>query len=203
MNYWLIPTYLFLAELAVASVIGFVLSGFKIRPLFFWLFAIASWVMTLLAWLLSRVIALFVDTNGNLPYLLHWFQTPDVPCWGAPFWKEQHPAYSVYQLCESWLRRNPAQGYDQFIKADVTMQTPVRVFGNLEISDGVYGAPIGGWFLIIGGGVFQFSAIIPTRFCCIDIGLGWRLDPIAKKYETKTLGALIATPARFFRLNSR
>lgn len=98
--------------------------------------------------------------------------------------------------------RNPAQGFDQLIKADVTNQTPIKVYGNLDISDGVYGAPIGGWFFITGGGVFQFSAVIPTRFFCIDIGLGWRLDPIAKKYETKTLGALIATPARLFRLKA-
>lgn len=161
-------------------------------------FAIASWIMALIAIIFADVIALFVDKDGNLPKWLRWFQTPDAPCWGASFWKEQHPDYSTRQLCSSWLRRNPAQGFDQFIKAKVTTQTEVKVRGNLDISDGVYGVPIGGWFLVTGANVFQFNAIIPTRFFCIDIGLGWRLDPIAKKYDSKTLGALIATPARLF-----
>jgi len=163
------------------------------------LYAISSWLITLSAFLFAPVIALFVDANGNLPRWLKWFQTPDAPCWGVPFWKEQHPSYSTYWLCITWLWRNPAQGFDQTVKANVSKSTPVKVWGNLNISDGVYGNPIGGWFLITGGGVFQFAAIIPFKYGCIDIGLGWRLDPIAKGYESKTLGALIATPARFFR----
>lgn len=160
------------------------------------LYAVASWAMAICAYLFAPVIALFVDSSGNLPSLLKWFQTPDAPCYGAPFWAQRNPAYSRYKLCVTWLWRNPAQGFDQFTNSDVTYQTPVKSYGNLNINDQVAGA--GGWFLIVGGGVFQFSAVMPIGFGRIlDTGIGWRLDPIAKGYKTPTLGALMATPLRY------
>jgi hypothetical protein len=170
------------------------------RSLAYPLYAIASRLMAIIAILLSPLIALFVDTQGNLPSLLRWFQTPDAPATGAPFWKQQHPTYSNYLLALTWLVRNPAQGFDQVCKVNATLDTPVKFYGNLNISDGIYAAPIGGWFLITGAGGFQFSAIIPCRSFTIDIGAGWRLDPIAKGYQTPTLGALIFTPLRLHKI---
>jgi len=164
------------------------------KSLLYPLYAAASWAMTIFAIILSPLIALFADAQGNLPKYLSWFQTPDAPCWGAPFWKQKNPTYSTYKLCVTWLVRNPAQGFDQWCRVDVPENTAVKAYGDLSINDQL---GLGGWFLLVGGGVFQFSAVVPIGTThTLDIGAGWRLDPIAKKYYTPTLGALIATPLR-------
>lgn len=161
--------------------------------------AVISIFFVLAAYIFAPIIALFVDANGNLPTLLKWFQTPDAPCWGAPFWKQKNPSYSTYKLCWTWLQRNPAQGWEQFCAIKVDANTPVTVHGNLDINDQIVGK--GGWFFITGAGVFQFSAVVPVGTTyTLDCGLGWRLDPIAKKYSTTTLGALMFTPIRLHKI---
>jgi len=164
------------------------------------LLVVLSLVVTVVGYFLMPLIALAVDSSGNLPRYLKWYQTPDAPCWGAPFWAQKNPTYSKYKLCVTWLWRNPAQGFDQFAAAKVDYNTPIKVYGDLSINDQV---PVtGGWFFITGRGVFQLACIIPIRLgsahlATVDIGDGWRLDPIAKGYKTQTLGALIATPLRY------
>jgi hypothetical protein len=175
------------------------------RILIYPLYAICSWVITLTAYICAPLIALSVDANGNLPRLLKYFQTPDAPCWGADFWATDNPTYSKYWMivtCSkywmivTWLWRNPAQGFDQSVKAKVTAHTPVTVKGNLLIKD--TSPSISGWFLITGGGYFQLSWIWPTKYVTFVSHSGWNLEPIAKKYEHTTLGALKATPLRFY-----
>ena len=158
-------------------------------------YVIADVLFTLSAVLFAPVIALFVDTCGYLPTWLRWYKTPDNPCWGAPFWHEKHPNYSMYWLCVTWLARNPGQGFDQVLQVHINKYKVFKVRGNLDINDQV--PVVGGWFLLTGAGVFQFAAVIPVGGGTIDIGLGWRLDPIAKHYYTPTIGAFIFTPFRY------
>jgi len=158
--------------------------------------AIASWIFTIIAYLFSPAIALAVDANGNLPKYLSYFQTPDAPCWGADFWATDNPTYTKYKLIVTWLWRNPAQGFDQSVKANISANTQVTVRGNLGIRDT---APyISGWFLLTGDGYFQLSIVWPVFGIRIVSHSGWNLEPLAKRYEHKTLGALKATPFRFY-----
>ena len=170
------------------------------KSLLFPLYAIADILFTLSAIIFAPLIALFVNSYGNLPRWLKWYETPDNPCWGDYGWKYNHPNYSPYMLCVTWFIRNPGQGFDQVSQIKVGADTPIKVRGNLNINDMV--PMVGGWFLLTGGGVFQFSAIFPVPGGTIDIGLGWRLDPIAKHYDTPTLGALIFTPFRYHKINN-
>jgi hypothetical protein len=160
------------------------------------IYAIASWILTIIAYLFAPIIVLFVDADGNLPRLLKWFQTIDAPCWGADFWATDNPTYSRYKLIVTWLWRNPAQGYDRLAKADVTRETPVTVYGDLYIKDTP--PAHGGWLLITGGGYFQLSMICPFAGMCFVTHLGWNLDPIALHYSHPTMGNLKATPLRFY-----
>ena len=158
-------------------------------------YVIATILFTVIAILFSPIIALFVDSSGNLPRSLRWFQTPDNPCWGDAGWALKHPSYSRYWLCVTWLIRNPGQGFDQVLSVRTIPYAQIKIHGDIYINDQY---PVkGGWFLLAGGGVFQFAAIIPVKGGTIDIGLGWRLDPIMKHYDTTTLGALIFTPFRY------
>jgi hypothetical protein len=162
------------------------------------LYAISSWAFTLIAYIFAPIICLAVNSEGNLPAYLSWFGTPDNPAIGDVFWKERHSDYSNYQLTVTWMWRNPAQGFDQFVKAKVDYSTPVKVFGNINIDDSAK-LPIGGWFLITGDGYFQLQIIVSTAFGCFESHWGWSLKPLAKGYIHPTLGALLATPFRFYK----
>ena len=164
-----------------------------LKILLYPIYAIASWVISLIAYLFAPIIVLF-QSNGKL--ILSWFGTPDAPAIGAEFWKEQHPTYSDYKLAVTWVWRNPAQGFDQLLKANVTMQSPFKVYGNINIGDTV---GIGGWYLITCNGYFYFSYVLPIGYWCIEGGMGWRLNNIAKGYEHPTMGQIAATPFRFFK----
>lgn len=158
--------------------------------------ATASCVFTLLTYLLAPIVCLSVQSNGYLPRWLSWFGTPDNPATGDPtFWPQAHPTYSLYQLAVTWMWRNPAMGFDQVLAADVAENTMVDVYGNLDIDDV---KRIGGWYFLTGGGVFQFKAVWPIGPGCFQINIGWSLTPIAKNYSSTTLGALCATPLRYF-----
>jgi len=166
------------------------------KILLFIICAIPSWILTLSAYVLAPAIAWFVDADGNLPWWLRYYQTPDAPCWGADFWKRDNPNYTQYELIVSWLWRNPAQGFDQSVRAKVTNNSPVAVKGNLEIKDTP--PSIGGCFLITCCGYFQLSMIWTTKYITFVSHWGWNLEPIAKGYTHQTLGALKATPLRFY-----
>jgi hypothetical protein len=143
-------------------------------------YAIASWVITLIAYLFAPIICLFVKTDGTL--YLSWFGTPDAPAMGAEFWKEQHPTYSDYKLAVTWMWRNPAQGFDQLLKADVTMKTPYKVWWRN-----------GDNYFYTANGYFHWS----YRIGLATGGLGWRLNNIVEGYDHPTMGQLVTTIIRF------
>ena len=160
--------------------------------------ALASVVVTLAAYLFNWLFALFVQSDGNLPRWLKWFQPSDNLAIGDALWKAEHPDYSDYMLALSYMNRNPAQGFDQFLQANVSETTPVKVRGNLYIRVGPKG--IGGWYLITSKDYFHLTYVLPMTWFgefCITGGFGWRLVSIAKGYHHDTLGQLVFTPFRF------
>ncbi len=161
-------------------------------------YAIASWLVTLAAYLFAPIICLFVRKDDSL--VMSWFGTPDAPAIGDTFWSQQHPTYSNYQLAVTWMWRNPAQGFDQLLKANVTMQTLCKVRGDMKMGDTV---GIAGYYLITANGYFHFSYCYPIGFGkCIEGGLGWRLNNIVLGYPHPTMGQIVATPFRFFKFGN-
>jgi len=161
------------------------------------LLAIASVLATLGAYLLNWFFALFVQRDGNLPQWLSWFQPSDNPATGDRRWHEEHPYDTPYELAVSFMNRNPAQGFDQLCKADVTEETPYTIRGNINIKDEDNG--VGGWYYITAGEYWHFAYVwkIPFMNRCATGGFGWRLISLAKGYSHPTLGQLVFTPARF------
>ena len=160
--------------------------------------ALASVVITLIAYLFNWLFALFVRPDGNLPRWLKWFQPSDNKAVGDTLWKAEHPGYSNYQLARSYMNRNPAQGFDQLLQAKVSETTPVKVRGNLYIRVGPKG--VGGWYLITSKDYFHLTYVLPMTWFgefCITGAFGWRLVSIAKGYRHDTLGQLVFTPFRF------
>ena len=160
--------------------------------------ALAAFLATLTARLFNWLFALFVQSDGNLPRWLKWFQPSDNLAIGDALWKAEHPDYSDYMLALSYMNRNPAQGFDQFLQANVSETTPVKVRGNLYIRDGAKG--VGGWYLITTDKYFHFAYLMPLTWFgefCITGGFGWRLVSIAKGYHHDTLGQFVFTPFRF------
>lgn len=164
------------------------------------LFAFLSIVMTLVAYCFSWFFALFIDKDGNLPHSLRWFQPSDNLAIGDAMWKIEHPGWSNYQLARSYMMRNLAQGFDQFLAADVTDKTHGRVWGNPDIRDAHKG--VAGWYFITANGYFHLAWIIPIGFDkCLTSGFGWRLHTLAKGYSHKTLGQLVFTPFRVYKFS--
>lgn len=151
--------------------------------LFYPLYAIASWLMTILAFLVAPFTPLFVNRDtGRLPNWLNWYQMPDNPLCGDAQWALDNPTYSPYRLMVSYQWRNPAQGFDQVVKANVTMQTPCRVRGDIRTGN----------YLITTDKYFHLS----YRLGIITGGVGWRLNNIVQGYEHKTMGQLVSTILR-------
>ena len=150
-------------------------------------YAISSVLMTLVAYLFAPIICLAVR-GGKLPTWLSWFGTPDNPATGDPsFWPRQNPTLNKYQLAVAWMWRNPAQGFDELLKANVTLQTPFKVRGNIHIGDSV---GVSGYYLITADGYFHFAYVLPIGFgLCVEGGFGWRLNNIALGYPHPTMGA--------------
>lgn len=123
------------------------------------LLIIPSLIITGAAFPLAFVLPLFMDEKGDLPWQLSWFQMSDNPLFGDACWANDHPTWGVYRLALFYQWRNPAQGWDQYIRANVTEQTPWNCRGNINIADGVGG--IGGWYLITANGYFHFSFVLP------------------------------------------
>jgi hypothetical protein len=158
--------------------------------------AVFSLCATLLSYFVVPVAALFLDPVGNLKYLRGWLQTSDNPAIGDVFWRQTYPAYSYYRLAVTWLWRNPSQGLDQRLRANVSMQTPCKVRGNMQIGDT---AGVSGYYLITCAGAFHFAWVLPIGFGrCVEGGAGWRLNNIVLKYPHPTMGQIISTPFRFF-----
>lgn len=97
--------------------------------------ALVSVFFALLTWVLSPVLALLVQADGNLPKYLYWFQTFDNPVTAGKSAPYNWP-YSQYVCNVLWLIRNPAYGFDMFLlgasfQADewtVVVDTPNKFF---------------------------------------------------------------------------
>lgn len=67
---------------------------------------------------IAPIAALFVDSNGKLPYYFAWLQTPDNPCTGDEghverwAWLYQYVPFCVayYVQCVAWMYRNAVYG---------------------------------------------------------------------------------------------
>ena len=164
---------------------------------FKWLvLAVVSLIGTIASYFVVLVACLFLDSGGNLKYLRGYLQTTDNPATGDTFWRQTYPTRSDYWLAVTWLWRNPSQGLDQLLRANVTMQTPCNTYGNMRIGDTV---GVWGYYLITCAGAFHFAWILPIGFGkCIEGGIGWRLNNIVLEYPHPTMGQIISTPFRFF-----
>lgn len=152
-----------------------------------WLvFAIISLMGTVVSYFVVLVACLFLDDKGNLTLWRGWLQTSDNPATGDVFWWQTYPTRSYYWLAVTWLWRNPSQGLDQCLRANVTMQTPCVVRGNTKIGDT---AGAWGYYLITCACAFHFAWVLPIGFGrCIEGGMGWRLNNIVLDYPHPTMG---------------
>ena len=149
--------------------------------------------MTIISYIFAPLIVLFVKSDGNL--VLSWFGTSDNPAIGDALWKQNNPTLNDYELRITWMWRNPAQGFDQLLRANVTFKSPCKVYGNINIGDT---DGISGYYLITCNGYFHFAYVLPIGFGhCVEGGLGWRLNNIVKGYEHPTMGQIAVTPFRF------
>lgn len=144
--------------------------------------AIVSLVATVASYFVVIVACLFLDEKGNLKYLRGWLQTSDNPATGDTFWREKNHAYSDYKLAVTWLWRNPSQGLDQQLRANVTMQTPIAVHWHN-----------GDNYFYTCTGYFHLS----YRIGLATGGFGWRLNNIVEGYPHPTMGQIEFTPIRF------
>jgi hypothetical protein len=162
------------------------------------LLSLASLIVTGSAYLLAPLIALFVQPDGNLPRWLKWYQPSDNLVIGDCKWISEHPTYSSYMLALTYMWRNPAQGYDQLLKADVPDGTSFKVRGNPNIKDGIGG--IEGNLLITTDRYFHLTCILDLHIgSCARSEFGWRLGSLVGGYQHKTRGQIVCTPLRFYK----
>lgn len=162
-------------------------------------YAVASLIMTLLAILLSPINALLVNKDGNLPYLLRWFQTPDAPAWGDESFKEvETPNDSTYVRTVKWLVRNPAQGFDMFLSGKQDPDTTYKVFGEF-VNEGSPDHPgKGGALLVVSKKYFHLYIIIPLGGSCIHSEFGWMLRSSVETKVIRPEVSFVFTPLRFY-----
>ena len=166
-------------------------------------YAITSLIMTITAIVFSPIIALFVNKEGNLPFLLKWFQTPDNPCWGDQSYHDiETPNDSVYVRTVKWLVRNPAQGFDMFVSGKQDPDTEYKVRGpwvNEGNSEGVVPKPgVGGALLVTSDKYFHLYIIIPIGATCIHSEFGWMLRSSVETKIVHPKVSFVFTPIRFY-----
>ena len=130
-------------------------------------------ILAISAFPLAYVLALMVDSKGNLPQPFRAiYQPEDNAAWGDSSWKNDNPPMSNYQLARSYLQRNAAYGYQSLIACPVG---DVRTFGNTLIHDDTNG--VAGWYLAINQyGFFEFVWIHDLgNGRCIRGEYGWSL----------------------------
>ena len=139
----------------------------------------------------APVIALFVDSNGNLPYLLKYWETVDSTMFD-PLWKASHPSYSNYMLAMTWSMRNPFYGGCYSLLGNKGKGT-IRIYGNPQAQekDGISGF----FFYLADNGVYQFKIItkIPFTNSCVISESGWQI----KDTTHPTFGSYELAPIRF------
>ena len=96
------------------------------------LLVIVGLLVTIIHFVFSPVIALFVNNTGYLPSWLSWFQTSDNPAIGDQMFHDNQMAWtkSKYLYAVFWAMRNPGYGYDHWAGADITSPTYYAIDGN-------------------------------------------------------------------------
>jgi hypothetical protein len=159
-------------------------------------YVVASLVVTILAYVLSPILPAFAK-DGYLPGWLSWFQTPDNSLYGDNGWQRIHRIndYTSYAAQSAWIRRNPGQGFDMLLRAKIDLSAPVKVYGDLRVSDGW--TPKGGVLLVTGSGYFHLTIIVPIgNEKCLLSSHGWRLRGIAEGYPSEMCKQFVFTPLR-------
>lgn len=151
--------------------------------------ALGSVITTLLVMLFAPIIALFIRTDGTLPYLLAWCSTVDSLAIGDETWhqREMVGVTSLYKLCLYWLWRNPAQGYDAW--AGLTVEYPY-IYSESGNTMANINRDANGWvngvegtykrFLIMGKkDYFEYCKVWCSGTHWYRIQFGWHLHTIA------------------------
>jgi hypothetical protein len=171
-----------------------------------------SVILTLIAFIITPVLALFLDAEGNLKFGRSIFQPPDNPAIGDASWKKEHPLDTNYELAVSYLWRNPAQGFqlgiagaDDFVLHEFAMP---RVYGDITITAGMEVAIDGktripgktGWFKVVIGKYWHYRSIKQWPFGIYTSSeFGWRLQGIAEGRPQDICRQLVFTPIRIIR----
>ena len=161
----------------------------------YWMLFPIAFILSLLVILLSPIIALFVNKQtGQLPYLLKWCSTLDAPACGDVMWKQNNPTYNYWDLCQSWIARNPAYGLLNWFGAGRSLS--YTGYGNVDCdSSNSLGAAL---FLANNG--FQINIVwkLPFVSWCIIHSFGWNI-----KANGITAGDYIMAPIRFYKYTGK
>jgi hypothetical protein len=142
--------------------------------------------MTLLAYLLAPVTALFVRKDGTLPYPLSYLGTTDNPNWGDQGHEERWNYAHSYLQALSWLYRNPAYSFewDGPLAATINSYDKVSFTGNPWIKNRA-NAVAGSYFCTVGN-YWNFKVIKPLFGDLAFMGeWGWKLQGYAQGRETE------------------
>jgi hypothetical protein len=144
----------------------------------------ASLVFAFISLFLAPVVVLFAKDDANglgwLPRWLWWFQTPDNPVDGEPFWRDAHPNRYIRRV--GWLWRNAGYGFDWMLspvlRHFVIFKTGNQAVSNTPLVEGCFwryararyhGATHDAWQLYI---VKAWPFGIKK---CVRINLGYKL----------------------------
>lgn len=158
-----------------------------------WLLSVCiSIPFTILAMLLSPILALFVQADGYLPRWLWLFQTPDAPATGDAQYRsnQMDDVSSQWWMATCWLARNPGYGLDEAIGARIQHGFVYQSSGD-ELT---HNTPLhNGWCYrsVTNPDLsfyWQIHAVYRlTSKKCLKISLGWKLWGELKAGETRRL----------------
>lgn len=158
------------------------------------LLAPLSVVFTLIAILLSPILALLVKPDGYLPSWLSWFSTPDNKSTGDESFQKNQMRWttSKYLYALFWLCRNPSYGFDHAIGAKI----PAGFTYSSKGDEGTTNAPIhNGWVYRKIDNAWQFYAVYQwSKTKCWKINFGWKLWG---KLEAGQVRQLVCTMSPF------
>lgn len=152
---------------------------------------IPALILALIGIVFAPVICLFCDQEGYLSWWLRWFEPVDTlhGCYDLA-WANEHPDWTMYKICWTFIQRNPAYGAMATIFGNKGVN--VKAYGNPLISD--TGGIAGAYILIADNGVFQFKAVWHIGSVAIIHEFGWQIhDP-----SHPTFGSYELAPIRFY-----
>lgn len=149
-------------------------------------------MVTLLAIVLSPILALFVQDDNRLPNYLNWFQTPDNLIIGDDQFRSEQMSWtkSKYLYALFWLARNPAYGFDSFVGIKINPGFIYHSKGDEKVGN----VPLHeGWVYRTlrntdGTKAWQFYLIKRlTNTKCLKLNFGWKLWSELKVGQIRSL----------------